>query len=553
MDDKNKGKKEFLDFFEKYWRSKKNEASIDSSVDDSLDMELRPDEAAGAVGGAPPPIGPQPSPEQIEQEEAQRLQEKLALAGSDPAKVAAALQAHMRRGLSFERNDAVVATQRISDRVERLEDGVRGIQDNINRLADNLQQVVRIVGQPQQQQQQQNQQPPQQHQPPPQQQHLGAVPRGRMGPAQYQLSTGDMLKRLAQAVKPHDTLQAKNASAFNHWWQNIEAYLKINECDQAQYYRVAMCFMYTQLANDLQNAVKTIRPYSFNNPVPPSEYADMLKAILLPAYTPELQLELFRSMKQKHQQTLSDYFNRLKEAYTGANMTEFMQFKAQFLSSIRSKKIKQTIIERRPANFDQLLNTALAAEQEMYTLYRAHPDKDTREALNGCWSVLDQDTQMAAILNRRNTQLPEVEPMEVELMSANDQLEEVNIFGDEPGDEQVIREETDEDRAYWLGDCQAMTTQVGSGRKCYQCQKPGHLKRQCPQRRTGGRGRGAGPGARGAPRQYTSSRPWAGRGRGSAPPVRTWSKETLARTLAQISAQLQNQDFRTGVSEEQKQ
>ena len=129
-----------------------------------------------------------------------------------------------------------------------------------------------------------------------------------------------------------------------------------------------------------------------------------------------------------------------------------------------------------------------------------------------------------------------------------------SIFGNELGDEQVKQDETEEDREYWHGDCQAMAPQAGSSvRRCYHCHKPGHLKRQCPQRRTGGRGRGTGPGARGAPRQYGYSRPPTGRGRGSAPPGKPWSKETLTRTLAQLTAQLQNQDFQLGVNEDKTQ
>ena len=317
----------------------------------------------------------------------------------------------------------------------------------------------------------------------------------------------------------------------------------------------AMCFMYGQLSNELQNSVKTIRPTKLEDgPVEPKEYARMLKTILLPAFTPELQLQRYLGMEQMPKQTIADFFNNLKDAYTGANLTEFTQFKAKFTRSIRSKKVKEAIVQRRPNTFEDLLAEALKAEQEVYSMYRAHPDKETKEAMDGCWSVLNQDHQLSNLLNRKPSQLPEVEPMDVDSMyavgrQAGSSIQ--SIFGTELGDEQVEQDETDEDRGYWEdGELQAMDPQSGSSvRRCYHCHKPGHLKRQCPQRRNGSRGRGMSSGTRGAPRQYVNSRPSTGRGRSSAPPGRPWSKESISRTLAQITAQLENQDFHLGVNE----
>ena len=330
MDGRQAGREAHLDFVKNNWRSSPSESSLDSSIELSVDMEQKQlDEAAGAVGGVPPQLGPRLEPripqDQQDQDEIRRLQEKLAAADGDHGRIANVFHSYVRKNLNAERSESIMATQQISDRLG-------GMEGNINQLTTELQRVIVALGQ--QQQQQQPQQPQQQPQ-----QRPGFGGAGfRSG--HHALPQGEMLKRLNQAVKTHDTLQAKNASAFAHWWEKIEAYLKINECDRPPYLRVAMCFMYSQLSDELQTAVKTIRPYCMETPVDPTEYAGMLKAILLPAYTPELQLQLFLSMTQQPKQTLADYFNRLKEAYTGANMTEFMQFKAQFVKSLKSKKIK---------------------------------------------------------------------------------------------------------------------------------------------------------------------------------------------------------------------
>ena len=347
---------------------------------------------------------------------------------------------------------------------------------------------------------------------------------------------GDVFRTMRGICRAPELTQA-NLADFDQWSDEMLHTIDTARTNEPTYNRVNIEFIYGNISLDLRSQAEGHVPEKLPNIAltKPAAYLKLLADLYTPADHLSTKRGEFEGRKQLATESPLTYLSVMYRLYTRAKYQDPAFLVERYLMGLLNESLKLQIVmhHRKVNDYNTLRDAVVESHSAMIKAVRV--GKGTPPfSLAGLSQQSDVASQETSLQWKRRARMGNVGTTGAEAMDLtqiegpDEELGEVLFFMG-PDDVPIREMETTEDLEYWEGELDEEQITIAelvqgnraANRTCYHCREVGHMKAQCPQRRSGNRRVGRYPTVRGrgAGRPGTEFQ----RGRGV---VKAWSRGT---------------------------